>query len=122
MATLTERLSASAYATIANADAALDTWIGVADARFQVIAGGDLCTRAYGTLGMNTVGENAGGDTYTYRSSINFDTGTEAAGAPDASVIALVTALNALLTAAIGMGAYSTQRQTDVSASITLTS
>lgn len=108
------------YETVANADTALDSWITTMDGRFQTMAGGDLATRAYGSFQLSVMAEDGAGNEYTFRMSINFDTGTVGAGVPDANCQTIVTSLAALATAAEGASAYTTVREVTITGSLNI--
>jgi hypothetical protein len=119
MATYNASLKDGPYSTVALADAAFDAWITLVDARFQVVAGGDLATRAYGSLTANVKCENAGGDSYTFRYTLSVDTGTVAAGAPDANLQTIITSYSGLWTAVEGQSEYTTVTEVNISGSLT---
>ena len=120
MASLSGNYREGAFATIAAADTGLDAWITALDARFQVIAGGDLATRANGNFALSVKCENAAGDEYTFKHNVTFDTGVQGAGVPDASCITIVTALAALATAVEGASAYTTVVEVMVTGSLSI--
>lgn len=120
MSTLNGTYRDGPFETVALADSALDAWVTVLDTRFQTKAGGDLATRGYGNIGIQMMCEDGAANEYTFRMSITFDTGTVAAGAPDANVQTIITSLTALATAAEGASAYTTVREVDVTGSLTL--
>lgn len=108
------------FATIAAADAGLDTWVTALDARLQDLSGGDTATRARGTIALEVTAENAAGNEYTHKISTTFDTGTQAAGAPDATIQTIITALDTYADAVAAAGDYDAITVVKARASITI--
>jgi len=107
------------FATVAAADAGLDTFVTAIDTRLDAI--GTQAITANGTIGMNVTAENAAGDEYTHRLSVSFDTGTVTAGTALTHTIAIITALGVLATAVEGASDYTTVIEVSATANITMT-
>jgi len=106
------------FATIAAADTALDTFVTAIDTRLDAI--GTQAVSSSGTITMNVTAEDAGGDEYTHKGSLTFDTGTVAIGVALTNTSTIITALNALMTAIEGASSYTTVTKVDVTANITM--
>ena len=106
------------FATIAAADAALDTFVTAIDTRLDVI--GTQAVRSYGTITMNVTAENAASEEYVHKGSITFDTGTVAAGTALTNTTTIITGLNTFMTAVEGASDYTTVTKVDVTANITM--
>ena len=106
------------FATIAAANTATDTFLTAMDARLQVI--GTAAVSAAGTITFSVTAENAASESYTFKHSVTFDTGTVAIGTALTYAIAVVTALDAMAVATEGASAYTTVTKVDVTANINM--
>jgi len=106
------------FATIAAANTALDTFVTAIDTRLDV--DGTQAVKASGSITMNVLCEDGGGNQFTHKGSITFDTGTVAVGVALTDTIAVITALDAFMTAAEGASAYTTVLKVDVTANISM--
>ena len=106
------------FATIAAANTALDAFLTAIDTRLNVI--GTQAITASGNITMNVVAENAAAESYTFKHSVTFDTGTVAIGVALTNAIAIVTALDAMATATEGASDYTTVTTVDVTSNVTM--
>lgn len=105
-------------ATIAAADAALDAFVTAIDTRLDDV--GTQATKMSGSININVPCEGSGGDEFTHKVSLTFNTGTLAAGTPLTNVQTMITALNTLMTAVEGASDYTTVvKKVEVNANIT---
>jgi hypothetical protein len=107
------------FATVAAADAALDTFVTAMDTRLNVI--GTQAVSSAGTITMNVVAENAASESYTFKHSVTFDTGTVAIGTALTNTTTIITALATLATAVEGASDYTTVTTVDVTANVNMT-